>query len=151
MEDRCSVCGAEHTYVVLGSTNQFGSPDLDLRPPQMARSTMGLWVHKCPECGYVSCMVSDPTTVTREFLESEEYRTCGGIGFSSYLAARFYKDYLICLEEKKIREAFLAVLHAAWECDDEGDDMNAARCRVSLVRHANAAGYSSKKLSPKNL
>ena len=46
----CAVCGAMHEYRILTSTNAFGSPDLDLRPPMMKRGTMHLWVQECPSC-----------------------------------------------------------------------------------------------------
>lgn len=38
---KCAVCGAKSRYNVIASTNTFGGgPDLDLRPPEMERSTM---------------------------------------------------------------------------------------------------------------
>ncbi|MBR4908658.1 MAG: hypothetical protein IKZ43_06585 [Acidaminococcaceae bacterium] len=37
---KCAVCGAEQEFYGIASTNSFGSPDLDLRPPEMQRSTM---------------------------------------------------------------------------------------------------------------
>ena len=64
----CAVCGATHRYRILTSTNAFGSPDLDLRPPQMKRGTMPLWVQECPSCGYTAEDVSDPTQIPREYL-----------------------------------------------------------------------------------
>ena len=36
----CAVCGALHEYRILTFTDAIGSPDLDLRPPQMKRGTM---------------------------------------------------------------------------------------------------------------
>lgn len=38
--NKCAVCGKESEQITLASTNTFGSPDLDLRPPEMKRSTM---------------------------------------------------------------------------------------------------------------
>ncbi len=129
IEGKCAVCGAEVKYAILGSTNQFGSPDLDGRPSEMARSTMGSWVHECPNCGYVSDLLSDPTIVTRESLDSEEYRGCGGLPFDSFIAERFYKDYLICREEGNHLAAFSSILCAAWDCDDNKNEECAVRCR----------------------
>ena len=34
----CTVCSAKSEQTVIGSTNAFGAPDLDLRPPEMQRS-----------------------------------------------------------------------------------------------------------------
>ena len=41
----CPICEHEFEIYQLASTNQMGSPDLDLRPPEMARSTMDTWTH----------------------------------------------------------------------------------------------------------
>ena len=125
----CAVCGALHEYTILTSTNTFGSPDLDLRPPQMKRSTMPLWVQECPSCGYAAKEVSDPTQIPREYLQSEAYRNCGGIRFAEPLAGSFYRQYLILLWDQKFTKAFFALLHAAWVCDDADDAENAVRCR----------------------
>ena len=126
----CAVCGNTHPYSVIASTNAFGSSDLDLRPPEMKRSTMILWVQECPDCGYVAGSVEDETTVTREFLKRPEYLTCDGRRPDSNLAARFYKHYLISLHDEQTRTAFFAVLHAAWACDDSGDAANARAFRL---------------------
>lgn len=125
----CAVCGVTHRYRILTSTNAFGSPDLDLRPPQMRRSTMPLWVQECPSCGYTAEDVSDPMQIPRAFLDSAEYRTCGGIRFEDPLAGRFFRQHLILLREQKHFKAFLAMLHAAWVCDDADDAESAVRCR----------------------
>ena len=129
-EYRCSVCGKASEFMVLGSTNTFcGAPDLDLRPPEMERSTMPLWIHRCPGCGYVSENVDDLTTVTAEYLGSEEFRSCGGIGFKSFLAEAFYQYHMINMADGNVQDAFFALLHAAWSCDDEDDAENAVLCR----------------------
>lgn len=129
-KSKCALCRKENEYPVLCSTNTlFGSPDLDFRPPDMMRSTMDTWIQECPECGYVSRKVSDPSSVTRQLLQSESYLTCDGIEFISPLARSFYRFYLINLEDKNTEEAFYALLHAAWACDDRLDDENAVRCR----------------------
>ena len=31
----CSICGEKSNHTVIRSTNSFGSPDLDRRPPEM--------------------------------------------------------------------------------------------------------------------
>ncbi len=131
---RCAVCGRENEYEEIGSTNAFGAPDLDLRPPQMQRDTMFLWVHECPDCGYTAASVDDETSVDAEFLNSPEYRSCDGIVLKSSLAVRFYKLYKIKLRDGNRRAAFFAVLHAAWACDDSGDEENAIRCRTLALR-----------------
>ncbi|MBU06018.1 MAG: hypothetical protein CL877_08750 [Dehalococcoidales bacterium] len=46
-EQICAMCGAKSTHRGIMSTNAFGSPDLDLRPPEMERSTMGSILRGC--------------------------------------------------------------------------------------------------------
>ena len=125
---KCSICGTISEFPLLMSTNAFGSPDLDLRPPEMERSTMRLWLQECPSCGYVAGTISEKSEVSRDFLNSEEYVSCDGINFVSELARIFYRHYLIC-SSSNTRDAFFALLHAAWACDDCDDDDNARRCR----------------------
>lgn len=134
MKCKCAICGSTNEYMMIASTNTFGGgPDLDLRPAEMRRSTMPFWVQECPKCGYISAKVSDPSCVTRKWLRSEKYLTCDGIAFVSDLAGRFYKYYLINLEDDNLEDAFFAVLHAAWACDDEKDEINARRCRELAI------------------
>lgn len=42
------VCGTKSNHMAIGSTNSFGSPDLDTRPPEMARSTIYQFIQRCP-------------------------------------------------------------------------------------------------------
>jgi hypothetical protein len=67
--------------------------------------------------------------VTAEGLQSHDYKSCGGRTFKSDLSERFYKYYLINLEDNNEKDAFFAVLHAAWACDDTKDVKNAIFCR----------------------
>lgn len=129
MERRCAVCGKVHKYQEIGSTNCFGPSDLDLRPAPMQRWTMHAWVQTCPDCGYSASRVDKPTDVDKEWLASEAYRTCAGRNFASGLAADFYRCYMNAMCEFHEETAMLALVHAAWACDDEGDEEMAKKCR----------------------
>ena len=128
LKDTCFICGTETEFMVLGSSNSFGSPDLDTRPAPMIRDTMSLWLRECPCCGYVAGSVANPTVVSRQWLQEERYTTCNGRKLWD-TAALFYKHYLISLEEDKTDAVFNAALQAAWVCDDVGDEENAIHCR----------------------
>ena len=130
---KCAVCGKSSRHEFLMSTNAFGSRDLDFRPPEMQRSTMRLWVQECPYCGYVAGDISDQCRVDREWLASEQYVRCNGHAFRSPLARRFYKHYMLCFKSHRKEEAFYAMLHAAWSCDDAGDDVMAKGCRKTAA------------------
>ena len=131
---KCAVCGAEQEFYGIASTNSFGSPDLDLRPPEMQRSTMEQWIQQCPKCGYVSGSIDDDAgKVTKKWLKSKEYTQNDGIEFQSWLADQFYKFYKISHLNEKCEEAFYSLLHTAWACDDCEDTKNAAHCRSLAV------------------
>jgi len=130
---KCAVCGCTTKINTIMSTNVFGSMDLDTRPPQMRRSTMPMWVQECPKCGYVAGSIENETSVTKDYLASEEYLNCNGIHFASSLAQRFYKQYTIALLNEDFSEAFYASLHAAWACDDAKDTLVAKTCRNNCI------------------
>ena len=126
---RCRVCGATSQQTRLASTNEFGSPDMDLRPPEMRRSTMWAWLEECPECGYVAADLADPSPVPASFLETEAYKTCDGLCFVSDLAPRFYRAHMLAVRSGDFRHAMHHALETAWLCDDRGDADNARHCR----------------------
>lgn len=70
---RCAVCGTETEFTGIASTNAFGSPDLDTRPPEMQRSTIFAWVQCCPECGYCSSDISKVPSQAVSVVHSPEY------------------------------------------------------------------------------
>ena len=127
----CAVCGNESEHYVLLSTNTFGYCDLDLRPPQMKRDTMDMWVQECPVCRYVAGSLDQPIAINEEWLKSEEYVSCRM--FASRLAKRFFRRYLLNLKENKGENAFYSVLHSAWVCDDVKDYKNAIYCRKLAI------------------
>lgn len=129
----CSVCGTMSDHTVICSTNTFGSPDLDLRPPEMKRSTMVYWPEQCPQCGFVAYDIAKRTPVSREWLSEKRYITCEGHNFLSSLAVKFYKIYLIAKETGNNSDAFNALMSAAWACDDCNDYKNARLCRSLLL------------------
>lgn len=130
VKKKCFMCQQESTQVELMSTNAFGSADLDLRPPEMQRSTMTWWVQECPHCGYVSSNIENFTLVPIAWLKSKEYVECNSeLNMKSPLAVRFYKHYLFCKKGGLSEKAFGAIVNCAWACDDRSDEENAVYCR----------------------
>ena len=88
---KCVLCDREYEYRELASTNAFGACDLDLRPPEMKRSTMPLWVEECPFCGYISSDVSklpvDATEIRKviDFISKESFQRAEEKVFESEL------------------------------------------------------------------
>jgi hypothetical protein len=130
---KCAICGTESKHNILMSTNSFGSPDLDLRPPEMRRSTMWLWIQRCPCCDYVNYDIESESSANEEFLKSYEYSSNDGLEFKSELADRFYKHYKIMMLDRKYMDAYSALLRCAWSCDDRRDINNAKHVRKMAV------------------
>ena len=156
---KCAICNNESEYAQLGSTNCFGYADLDMRPPEMQRSTICYWVEKCPNCGYVSSDISKPIIephtferkrlfgllgkkkitignddgITKELLSDTNFKNCDGIHLLSQLAKSFYQYHLLLKKFDKNLDAFFALRNAAWACDDSNDVDNAIICRLKAV------------------
>jgi len=144
IEAKCYVCKSISKQTILASTNTFGAPDLDLRPAEMARSTMDWWIQECPFCGYVAESIKEKTDIKAKFLKEESYRCCDNRGFKSGLAEQFYKYYLINIACEKFDAAFYAALHAAWACDDSDDKENAIYCRQKALMVIEKTHFNSK-------
>ena len=127
----CAVCGATSDFTKAHSS-RFGSPDLDLRPPDMERSIIRFWVQECPCCGYANRTVDKipSPTVTRAWLKSADYRDCEGNAFVNDSARRFYRQYMVCRESGETKGALHAIICAAWMCDDTEDLNGAVACRL---------------------
>jgi len=143
-EIKCSLCGKISKQPVLLISNQFGYQDLDLRPSEMYRSTINTWVLECPHCGYVATNLDDELTIDKDFLESEQYKTCDGIEFESKLSEIFYKYYLIQTKISEDVDSFFAILQCVWTCDDANDEDNSKLTRRIAINIADKIIESGK-------
>ena len=140
-----ALCGARRKYREIGSTNSTGSQDLDLRPPQMARSTMSMWVKKCPKCGYCAPDIEKKPGVDRKFVKRSEYKAVRKDRSYPELARRFLCSAMIQEVDGKLVDAGWSALRAAWACDDKGEAQKAhgTACRekaLGLLNRARADG-----------
>lgn len=124
----CSLCGTAGEQRVLMSTNSMGSPDLDLRPAEMKRSTMDCWVQECAKCGFVAYDLSEPENAAERIVASESYRALQRRGVSDDLVSRFLRRSLLDEHLGSTAEAASHALWAAWAADDAGDP-SARACR----------------------
>ncbi|HWQ08513.1 MAG TPA: hypothetical protein VN436_05385 [Holophaga sp.] len=126
---RCAVCSAETEYPRIGSTNSFGSLDLDTRPPEMQRSTMFAWVQRCPSCGYCAPDVSSAKPQAAALVRSPDYaRQLVDTAYPA-LANSFLCKALLDRHAGDFAGAAWSLIHAAWACDDAGRDAQAKACR----------------------
>lgn len=136
---QCAICGTETEFTEIGSTNSFGSPDLDTRPPEMQRSTIFDWVQRCPECGYCASDVSMATPQAASLVRGPEYSR--QLADSAYpeLANSFLCKAFIDESSDDYAAAAWSLIHAAWSCDDAGKDVPAKTCRskaADMIRKA---------------
>ncbi len=125
----CAVCGAEYKYTGIGSTNTFGSPDLDTRPPEMKRSTIFTWVKRCPECGYCASDISKAPDHARSVVRSAKYKEQLADPAMPELANSFLCKSIIDESAGAYTSAAWALIHAAWVCDDGDKPEYAKMCR----------------------
>ena len=131
----CAVCGEKVGFMGLGSTNSFGKPDLDMRPPGMERSTLGIDYQLCGNCGYVSYTISAPVSDrVKNYVLSPEYQKKAAEEVPhDYIHIKRYRNMCdILLYDQKYSEAFHAIMNAAWAADDISDN----DCAVKLRKEA---------------
>lgn len=122
----CANCKKSSGHQILGSTNAFGSSDLDLRPPEMQRSTMGSWLQECPHCRYIAPDLGEAAG-DLDVVTTPEYRAVLDDERFPELARRFLA-YALLLKADPVSAGY-ARLRAAWVCDDAGRAERAAECR----------------------
>ena len=128
---KCAVCNKGNEVPVMTSTSHFGACDLDARPPEMFRFT--IFLQRCSHCGYVNYDISEGSSSTKEFLDTDMYKTCDGINPASE-DAKEYIQYALIKAHNKVEsllntdetdssqeDIFWGFLNAAWACDDAAE------------------------------
>lgn len=133
IEVTCGLCGHTFQTRIVMSPNAFGSSDLDMRPPQMQRSTMPLWIDVCPCCHYVHEDIEQDGKRHKRFVRSRAYKRCEGNQLESGLAQKFYRYGMILRRDGEPVSAYAAFLHAAWASDDAEDLAGATLCRNKAI------------------
>ena len=133
-EVTCSVCHTSVSHNALASTNEFGSRDLDLRPAEMMRSTMGTWVQQCPKCGLCAASLDHAPQGAAEGVQTSEYRAVlHGPSRMPKLARQFRAEALLTERAGQLATAANRALCAAWACDDAGEAEAAVECRTLAI------------------
>lgn len=125
----CNICGRMNEVTILAMGQSQGTADLDFRPPEVRRSAMPLWLHKCDYCRNVFSTTDPMPEYEEKYIDSKEYVNCAGIAGLPELGKRFVKLALIYQHCKEFKNAGDAFLCAAWACDDEKLDVTAIICR----------------------
>ena len=130
---QCRLCGHTSSQSMIGSTNSFGAPDLDTRPPEMERSTIDHWIQTCPECGYCAPDISKGNRKFNEIVNCDSYKKDLHDRAHPALANAFLCHSMIQESVGKIKEAAWGCIHAAWVCDDDESEDGAQNCRMKTV------------------
>jgi len=99
----------------------------------MARSTIDMWVQKCPSCGYCAPDISERIKKSSEVVHSDSYQQQLNSQEFPKLANSFLCFSLIQESAGEYAKAGLASIHAAWVCDDADSDAGSQKCRKKAV------------------
>ena len=116
----CALCGTP-APAPFRAPPQEGSPDLDGRPGEPTRSTLRKWLVCCPQCRAFAPDVSALPASAMGIVHSDEYR-------------RLKTPFLrwAALVAGTAEEA-TALLQAAWDADDDGQDAKDLRRRAAAA------------------
>ncbi|EDM70667.1 hypothetical protein RAZWK3B_14758 [Roseobacter sp. AzwK-3b] len=124
VERTCALCGKTSEQMTLGSTNAMGAPDLDLRPPEMQRSTMYLWIEHCVHCGYTNNRIDLAVAGAEAVLPAQKKPEQALSLIDQFLTASGVAELT-----GDITQAANYALCAAWAADDKEETDTAVHCR----------------------
>lgn len=128
---KCACCKEGSVQTQFTSASAFDEPDLDFRPAEMMRSTLGIWLMHCPRCGYVAKDIRKKPGVKKEAL----HRLYQNIDLNLPLKAQdFIKYAFLCEAKKDWRGAVEGYLWTAWLCDDDNDNEHAKAMRIQCLK-----------------
>jgi hypothetical protein len=130
----CFVCGATSKYPVSNyAVGNVGPRDLDGRPAQILRSSVYLWIQRCPSCGYCAPEIAKGDEIDSAVLQSEAYRTQLYNAEFTETANAFLCHSLIMRHRGLPADAAWAAVFAAWICDDNNYPESALFCRRTAL------------------
>jgi hypothetical protein len=126
----CGVCG-NPVRAPFRAPQPDIAPDLDMRPGEPARSTLGDWIQVCSRCGAAAADLTALPSTARAVVESDEYRMLSTQVLEETLAFRRWA--LICERTGDRPQQAEALLQAAWAADDAAAMAEAARLRTTVA------------------
>lgn len=129
----CGACSRRFVALEVDVTQCHGSPDLDSRPPDLQRSTMTLWVRRCPYCQACAADLARWSPALTAALNRPGYRHQLESAAFPAKANEFLCWQQLARAGGDWRAAAWAALFAAWVCDDLQNDAAARHCRGLAV------------------
>ncbi|WP_394808128.1 hypothetical protein [Nitrosomonas sp.] len=134
----CAVCFSATEITLLGSTNAFGSMDLDMRPPPMERDTLQYQIHRCPTCGFCGPRLAWFEGLDVSLVKDSNYLAILSDKAYPALANQFRAHAFLSSMANNQVAAIGAYLKAAWVCDDLGTlEAVAIACRQQVLNSMN--------------
>lgn len=147
-QKKCPNCGTLNEITMVGSTNSFGSMDLDTRPPEMRRSTMIYWLESCTHCGLSVSDLSKVEIEALKYFKSDNFKQKHTSEKFKSLAGKFWTSYLLVKNSGDINSALGLIHCAAWASDDMKDSHGSTRAREIFIETLQENGNDPSILSP---
>ena len=145
-DKRCFICGAKSKHPMGNlSMGNVAVRDLDGRPTHILRSSVYLWIQRCPSCGYCAPEIAEGAPEDHPVVTSEPYRLQLSNTAFPDSANAFLCHGLVMHSRKLYADAAWAAVFASWICDDNGYSGSAFFCRgraIDLFEAARSAGQS---------
>lgn len=147
-ETTCAACGNKFETTEVGSTNEFGSMDLDMRPPPMKRDILEYEIQECPRCHCcLPQIASPPDGVDPAWVQDANYLAVACDAQTPDVPRRFLAYAHLAKRGGEDRAYIWANLSAAWGFDDSAPSSKerAAACRAAAfeaLTALHAAGTS---------
>ncbi|MBN1761426.1 MAG: hypothetical protein JW863_24090 [Chitinispirillaceae bacterium] len=136
----CFICGEKSKYPMGNlSLGNVSVRDLDGRPTLILRSSVYLWIQRCPLCGYCAPEIAEGTDTEKQVVKSEEYLKQLDDAAFPETANSFLCHGIFMRSREQYADAAWAAVFASWICDDNGYSESAHTCRgkaIELFTHA---------------
>lgn len=148
-EKRCYHCNTPGRYPQIDPyITIIGPKDLDGRPAHIQRSSVYIWVQRCPNCGYCTQDISSGDQFVKEIVESQEYQSQLNDPDYPETANAFLVHTFFMLHDNLYADAGWDAAFASWICDDNGFDINARKCRLMAIQYFSEAKKSGQQFAP---
>lgn len=139
-DKKCFICNEESKYPMGNlSLGNVSARDLDGRPTNILRSSVYLWIQRCPGCGYCAPEIAEGDDIDKEIVASDAYTAqLENIAFPE-TANSFLCHSLVMENKKYFADAGWASVFAAWICDDNNFSESASYCREKALNLFEAA------------